>query len=222
MIKNALPAFLLLLSACPAFSYEALVVTCHDGDTVRVRRIVAEATNKQPGESQTDENQSLCEQASVSQEDKNLNNLNDLSDLNETLKSTPRKHIRTSIENTEKIRLAGIDAPELAQPFGIESRNYLEQMILGKVVEVEERSLDRYGRTVAELTTTGGIDVNHRLVQKGFAWCYPSFAKKDKKLFTLEARAKASSAGLWSEPNPEPPWVFRKQMASTYPLDSAE
>jgi endonuclease YncB( thermonuclease family) len=177
MFKNALGAFLILFSVCPAFAYEALVIACHDGDTVRVRRL----------------------------ED------TDRDDLTDVLK-TSRPH---TIENecVEKIRLAGIDAPELAQPFGIESRNFLEQMILGQKVEVEERAQDRYGRKVAELTTTSGVDVNHSLVENGFAWCYPSFAKKDRELFSLEEIARRNNVGLWSKPNPEPPWIFRKQMA---------
>jgi micrococcal nuclease len=181
MVKNALAAFLVLFSVCPAFAYEALVIACHDGDTVRVRRL----------------------------DDPVVDVKDDLSDVLKTI----RVH---TIENecVEKIRLAGIDAPELAQPFGIESRNFLEQLVLGQKVEVEERALDRYGRKVAELTTTGGVDVNHRLVQNGLAWCYPSFAKKDKELFSLEARARENAIGLWAAPNPEPPWVFRKQMAS--------
>ncbi|MDR3616968.1 MAG: thermonuclease family protein [Candidatus Obscuribacterales bacterium] len=187
MMKNALAAFWVLFSVCPAFAYEALVIACHDGDTVRVRRLDAPVK--------------LTE--------------NEENDLTDVLK-TGRVHMIEPIKNecVEKIRLAGIDAPELAQPFGIESRNFLEQLILGQKVEVEERSLDRYGRKVAELTTTNGIDVNHRLVQIGLAWCYPSFAKKDKELFSLEARARENCVGLWSAPNPEPPWVFRKQMAA--------
>ena len=184
MVKNALAAFLILFSPCPAFAYEALVIACHDGDTVRVRRL-----------------------DNTVKDDKN-----DLTDVLKTSRPLTIEPIKS--ECVEKIRLAGIDAPELAQPFGIESRNFLEQLILGRKVEVEERSLDRYGRKVAELTTTGGVDVNHSLVQNGLAWCYPSFAKKDRQLFSLEATARENSVGLWAVPNPEPPRVFRKQMAS--------
>lgn len=173
MVKHALVASLLWLNvSSPAFAYKAIVIACHDGDTVRVRRLhpVAHAAkNKSKG----------------------------------------------AFSETERIRLAGIDAPELAQPFGKESRNYLEQLILGRKVEVAERSMDKYGRTVAELTTTGGVDVNHLLVARGFAWCYPSFAKKDKKLFSLEAKARGKGVGLWASQHPEPPWLYRKQMAAT-------
>jgi endonuclease YncB( thermonuclease family) len=187
MVKSALAAFLVLFSVCPAFAYEALVIACHDGDTVRVRRLDDHVNDDK-------------------------NDLTDVLKISRSHTIEPIRPIRN--ECVEKIRLAGIDAPELAQPFGIESRNFLEQLVLGQKVEVEERSLDKYGRKVAELTTTGGIDVNHRLVQKGLAWCYPSFAKKDRELFSLEAQARENGVGLWSAPNPEPPWVFRKQTAS--------
>jgi len=48
----------------------------------------------------------------------------------------------------EKIRLYGIDAPEMKQSFGKEAKAFTESMVFGKTVEVESITTDRYGRTV--------------------------------------------------------------------------
>ena len=45
-----------------------------------------------------------------------------------------------------KIRLAGIDAPEKAQPFGNRSKVSLSDLAFDKMVTVESDKRDRYGR----------------------------------------------------------------------------
>jgi micrococcal nuclease len=54
---------------------------------------------------------------------------------------------------TITVRLGCIDAPETAQkPWGQQSTNRLKQLLPpGQAVRLREMSLDRYGRTVAEL-----------------------------------------------------------------------
>jgi len=48
-----------------------------------------------------------------------------------------------------KVRLQGIDALECGMPFGREARQFLEQLVLGRAVQMAATGLDRYGRTVA-------------------------------------------------------------------------
>ncbi len=48
-----------------------------------------------------------------------------------------------------KIRLAGIDAPERRQAYGLASRKHLLSIVAGKQVTVEYQKRDRYGRIVA-------------------------------------------------------------------------
>ena len=50
-----------------------------------------------------------------------------------------------------KVRFFGIDAPEAAQEYGIESRDSLRNMILDKKVKVNVVSVDRYGRSVGKV-----------------------------------------------------------------------
>lgn len=50
-----------------------------------------------------------------------------------------------------KIRVAGIDAPEKAQPFGQRSKESLSAMVFGKEVDVHWHKQDRYGRIVGKV-----------------------------------------------------------------------
>ena len=59
----------------------------------------------------------------------------------------------------KKIRLAGIDAPELKQPYGVESRSALRQAVLDKVVLVDTSRNDKYGRAIGNVILDGQ-DIN--------------------------------------------------------------
>jgi micrococcal nuclease len=110
-----------------------------------------------------------------------------------------------------KIRLYGIDAPEKAQPFGNRAKQMTGDLAAGKVVTVKPRDKDRYGRTVAEIILPDGKNLNRELVGAGMAWHFVRYAKNDKELAQLEADAKANKRGLWTDPEPVPPWEWRRQ-----------
>lgn len=109
-----------------------------------------------------------------------------------------------------KIRLNGIDAPEHSQPFGSKSREYLRDMINQKTVTVTVQGKDRYGRYLGVISTPEIKDVNAEMLKAGCAWHYKQY-NKSPNYASYETSAKASKKGLWSEPNPTPPWVFRRQ-----------
>ncbi len=54
-----------------------------------------------------------------------------------------------------KIRLAGIDAPERKQAYGLASRKHLASIVAGKQVTVEYQKRDRYGRIVGKVLLDG-------------------------------------------------------------------
>jgi endonuclease YncB( thermonuclease family) len=108
----------------------------------------------------------------------------------------------------QKIRLAEIDAPEAKQDFGQASRQSLANMVFGRTIQVVDSGRDRYGRWIGRLYVDG-IDVNRQQVATGMAWHYADYSK-DKSLATVQAQAQAQRIGLWSQPNPIPPWEFRK------------
>jgi endonuclease YncB( thermonuclease family) len=111
----------------------------------------------------------------------------------------------------EKIRLCGIDTPEDHQAFGKRAKQFTSQMVYGKTVEVETKDTDRYGRSVA-LIFIDGQSLNEALVKNGFAWVYRKYCKEKfcEDWLNLEIVARYGKIGLWSEPNPIPPWEFRQ------------
>ena len=113
----------------------------------------------------------------------------------------------TSSNKSVKIRLAQIDAPEKNQAFGEKSKQSLSNLIFGKQVSVEVETKDRYGRSVGKIKVAG-VDANLEQVKQGMAWFYVQYGK-DSAYRNAEASARSNRIGLWSEPNPVPPWEFR-------------
>lgn len=115
-----------------------------------------------------------------------------------------------------KIRLSGIDAPEKKQPFGQRSKESLSALAYGKELYVEWFKKDRYGRTIGKLMTKQGQDINLEQINLGMAWHYKKYEKEqsreDRLLYAdAEVRAERTRVGLWSDPNPVPPWEYRKE-----------
>jgi endonuclease YncB( thermonuclease family) len=108
-----------------------------------------------------------------------------------------------------KIRLFGIDAPETKQAFGQRSKQSLSDLVFGKDVRAEIQNTDRYGRSVAWIFV-GDVNANLRQVERGMAWWYRTYAKKAKNLEAAETNARNGKVGLWVEPNPVPPWQWRR------------
>lgn len=116
--------------------------------------------------------------------------------------------VLTADKTQVKVRLDGIDAPELKQAFGTAAKQALSQLIFGKNVAVRVSGKDRYGRTLGQLAV-GATDVNRSMVAAGMAWQYEKYSK-DPKLAAAQADAKTARRGLWSDPSPVPPWAWRK------------
>lgn len=106
-----------------------------------------------------------------------------------------------------KIRLAGIDAPELKQAFGSKAKQGLSGMVAGRDVRIAWRSRDRYGRILGEVYA-GGRWVNREMVEAGLAWHYVRF-DQSAELRIAEHFARDNIAGLWVESDPVPPWEWR-------------
>ncbi len=73
-----------------------------------------------------------------------------------------------------KIRLAGIDAPEKKQAYGLASRKHLASIVADQQVTVEYQKRDRYGRIVGKVLLDG-IDACLEQVKAGFAWHYKKY-----------------------------------------------
>ena len=70
---------------------------------------------------------------------------------------------------------------------------------------------DKYGRTLAHVLLPDGTHVNHELVKEGWCWWYRKYAPRDTELEGLEREARDAKKGLWADPEPVPPWEWRKR-----------
>jgi micrococcal nuclease len=105
-----------------------------------------------------------------------------------------------------KVRMVGIDAPELKQKYGRESRQALADRVFQKKVSLKTQSQDKYGRTIAEVFMNGE-SINAWMVKSGHAWVYEARPRRD--WFPLQDSAQSAAVGLWREPSPVAPWKFR-------------
>lgn len=110
----------------------------------------------------------------------------------------------------EKIRLYGVDCPEKAQDFGQKAKRFSSDMVFGKTVDVESVVTDRYGRTIG-IVRLDGKCLSEELIRNGLGWVYTRYCDKAfcGQWKQLEEMAKSAKAGLWSKPDPTPPWTFR-------------
>jgi micrococcal nuclease len=115
-----------------------------------------------------------------------------------------------------KIRLVEIDAPETKQKHGKESRDVLAALVLNEKVTLDAKKKDKYGRTLGTIyigTRPDGtpiLNINEAMVLSGNAWAY--MISKDSYFREFENIARKDKRGLWADPNPTPPWEFRKNV----------
>jgi len=122
----------------------------------------------------------------------------------------------------ERIRLAGIDAPERGQPWSRRAREALAQRVFGEVVRVNAVARDRFGRTVGEVYADD-VCVGCELLREGHVWVFRGRAS-ERGLLGLEAEARAARRGLWALPEAKrvPPWEWReRRRASPAPKPAA-
>ena len=123
----------------------------------------------------------------------------------------------TSLRDREqaRIRLYGIDCPERGQAFSKKAKQFTSDMVFGKVVEVHRMDTDRYGRAVALVSVDKQL-LNEELVKAGLAWVYDFYCSEPicESWKNFQLRAKFDKRGVWDDPNPIPPWEFRREKRS--------
>ncbi|MGB5135855.1 MAG: thermonuclease family protein [Prochlorococcaceae cyanobacterium] len=116
-------------------------------------------------------------------------------------------------ERTITVRLACIDAPEMAQqPHGQRARDYLRMRLpIGSRVRLAVKTTDRYGRTVAEVM--GDINIGLAMVEDGQAFAYRQYLSgcNAREYLDAEGRASRRRQGVWQVAGGiTRPWDFRR------------
>jgi micrococcal nuclease len=118
---------------------------------------------------------------------------------------------------TENIRFCGIDAPEISQSLGRESRDYLRLLISpDNLVQISIVGTDKYNRKIGEVfkLNKDGTEkfINEELVLSGLAYHYAQYSKSCPNVISLkngEAIAQSKKIGIWNGEH-EKPWDYRK------------
>lgn len=108
-----------------------------------------------------------------------------------------------------RVRLHAIDAPEKGQPFSDVARKRTRELVEGRRVRVEVRDRDPYDRLVARVYVDDR-DLSEQLITEGLAWHYARYSS-ELALGQAQREAQRARRGLWQEPDPVPPWEFRRR-----------
>ncbi len=110
-----------------------------------------------------------------------------------------------------KVRLYGIDCPEMDQTFGKEAKEFTREQTIQGEVEIDpvtEYAPDR----LSAMVYVDKDDLSATLVMGGMAWVYQKYcAIPDcEDWIALEEAARQARVGLWSSGPPTPPWEWRR------------
>ena len=106
-----------------------------------------------------------------------------------------------TLKNGDRIRLLGIDAPELGNCGASESAKFLKSLVLGKTVKITEEKKDEYGRTMGLVFVgiTKSTLVNEKMLEEG--WARPNYDPNSRSENLKEAykKAKDEKIGIYSD-----------------------
>ena len=105
-----------------------------------------------------------------------------------------------------KVRLMNIDAPKVGQDFSKKSKRMLANLISQQWVYVEANKKDKYGRYIGTVYFDNK-NINYEQVKNGMAWVDRKYCN-DSTYYDLEKEARDNYRGIWSQPDPIPPWDY--------------
>lgn len=110
-------------------------------------------------------------------------------------------------ETGEKVRLIGINAPEISDIFGEEAKAHLSQLIEGQSVVLLPDHIsndrDRYNRLL-RYVVLNGIDINKQMITDGFAFAYLKYHfDKSEEYKQAQLTATKNNSGMWGNDSKE-------------------
>lgn len=112
----------------------------------------------------------------------------------------------TLFHDGKRIRILGIDAPELDQKGGTDAKNHLIRLVGSGMLRVEPQGTDKYGRILARIMA-GQIDLGRAMVAAGYALA------QDRAYKGAERGARWGKKGLWSRGGISDPAAWRRRAA---------
>ncbi len=110
-----------------------------------------------------------------------------------------------------RLRLQGIDAPEICQPGGAGARATLQALMRGEPLLITVYTRDRYGRASATVQRQrDGQDVVAQMVQGGWAWSDTRGWRRGRHE-PEEEEARYAERGIFAHGEPEHPADFRRR-----------
>jgi endonuclease YncB( thermonuclease family) len=109
---------------------------------------------------------------------------------------------------SETVRLLGVDAPEKRQAYGDRARRFTAELAFDRTVTVQTSGRDRNGRVLGEVVLPDGRSLSQELVRAGYAWWFRKYSR-DGRLARLEEEARQDRRGLWADAAPQAPWEYR-------------
>jgi len=110
-----------------------------------------------------------------------------------------------------QVRIHAIDAPERYQSFSDASRSSLSDLCLNARARLQPLDSDAYGRTVGQIECRGE-DAGEHQIRTGMAWAHTRHASPYfDHLLALQQQARLARRGLWVDPEPMAPWLWRRR-----------
>lgn len=127
--------------------------------------------------------------------------------------------LKTSENKLVRVRLNGIDAPELKQSFGDKAQEQLKTLVGDQSVRVVTQGEDRTGQIIGDIyfrtkdarESDPEVFLNVHLVEHGLAWHFVRYAADRLDLADAEKSAREKKTGLWADGEPMAPWDWRRQ-----------
>ena len=113
-----------------------------------------------------------------------------------------------TLEGNIKVRLEGIDTPEIRQQFGKQSRDFLRGLVDGQKIKVTWTKKDRYKRIIGTIHYQGE-NINLTMIISGYAWHYKKY-NQNASFADAETNARNGRIGLWKSGDAVPPWLYRR------------
>jgi endonuclease YncB( thermonuclease family) len=128
--------------------------------------------------------------------------------------------LNTVTNKSVRVRLRGTDAPDpKGQPYGARSLHRLASLVNGKLVKVEFRGTDAFGRVLGRVIYDNE-DINLAQLDAGLVWFHTSrdneLSAEDRRLYTeAEQLARKARRRLWADAAPVSPTQYRTSKGIT-------